>query len=219
MNTIMQARYILTILCCFSILSGCASKSSSIDISKATLENPLQIPLDAHGLKVYITSKNSTHATEDIDGLLLALLQSEYGMHMADTKNDANYIIELEVESFANIGTVDTPIDVVDVALPALVGAGTGAQIGSSIDGGEGALIGAGIGAATGIGIGLLSSGAEQNVWQMIVNININDKADESFTTRIHAQSQGEDMSAQEAAHALENEVAWTIVRAFKKHY
>ncbi len=216
-NTMFKCHTLIIICICF-IISGCATKSSSTDISKATLENPLYIPLTQSGLTVYIKSKNTTHAKEDIDGLLLALLQSEYAMNMANNVNDADYVIELTIENFANIGTVDTPIDAVDVAVPTLVGAASGAEIGSAIGDDEGALIGVGIGAAAGLGIGMLAADSEQFVWQMLVDVVIEDNEGETFTTRVSAQAQGEDMNAMEAAQALENEVAWSIVRSFKKN-
>ncbi len=197
----------VSIILCFCILSvGCASKNITTNMSKATLENPLHIPLTKSVNKVYIISKNITRAKEGVDGLLLALLQSEHSMSLANNASQADYTIRLEVESFAKIGTVDTPMDASDVALPPLIGTTSGTQIGSSDESRGGA------------SIGMLSANGEQEVWQMVVDVDVEDKEGETFTTRVTAQSQGTSMDANEAAEALENEVAWTIVRAFKKN-
>ncbi len=151
---------------------GCASKNiNTIDVSRATLENPLHIPLHNQNSKVSIISKNTTHAKEDIDDLLLALLQSEHGMRLAQSPAQADFTIYLDIENFAKVN------------------------------------------------VGTLLARGKQGVWQMTVDVQINDNKDENFTTRITAQAQGENMDAVKAAQALENEVAWTIVRAFNKNY
>ncbi len=209
--------FALTICFCF-IISGCAPQNSGTDIARATLENPLQVPLVGNSPSVYIQSNNTTQAREDIDGLLIALLQSEYNMHIADDAKSADYIINLTVERFGQVGTESTSASTGEVALPALGGAVAGAQIGSSIDGGDGALIGAGVGAAAGIAFGLLTSGSTAYIWEMLVEVEIEAEQGETFTSRIDAKAQGEEMDDTEAAQALENEVAWAIVRTFKRN-
>ncbi len=215
----MPKTYSIIILCFCWIIAGCASQNSGTDFASASLENPLQVPLIAGSPSVHIVTKNTTQAQVDISGLLIALLQSEYDMQIANNAQSADYIIELTVDSFGKIGSQSSSASAGDVALPALSGAALGAQIGSSIDGGEGALWGVGIGAAAGVGLGMLAASGTDYIWEMIVEVNIEDKQNENFTSRIEAKAQGKDMDALEASQALENEIAWAIVRAFKKTY
>ncbi len=211
-------KYFLALTICFCFLiSGCASQGAGSDKALATMENPLKVPLVGEEPSFYIVVKNSTTAQIDLEGITIALLQSEYDMQIADNAAIADYVINLTIDNFAQTGTEHISASTGEVALPAVGGAVAGAQIGSSIDGGEGALIGAGIGALAGISLGIMTSGGTHQIWQMTVDIDIEDQQNEKFTSRIDAKAQGEDMDAQEAAEALQNEVAWSVVRAFNK--
>ncbi len=213
----MKKFFTLITICICCAISGCAAQSSKIDSASAQLENPLQVPLIGDSPSVHVQTENTTQAREDLDGLLIALLQSEYNMHIADDAQSADYVIELTIDRFNQAGTTSTSASAGDVALPALVGGTLGAQLGSSTNSSDGTLIGAGLGVAAGIGVALLASSGTAYLWEMGVDVNIIDTQNETLTSRINAKAQGEDMDALEAAQALENEVAWSIVRAFKK--
>ncbi len=202
-------------LCCF-LLTACGSKA---DMSTASLENPLFIPL-VEDSSLFVSSTNLTQARVDVAGTLLAFMQSEYDMHMADSAAVADYAIHLTIENFSHIQTDSQNINAADVFLPALIGAVAGAQLGHDVGSGTGLAVGASLGAVTGAGIGYVASGStNREHWQMHVSVDITDKDGESFMTRVNARVEGDDMDAAEAAQALEIEVAMAIIKAFQKNF
>ncbi len=207
---------IVSVLLACLFLTACGSKA---DMSTASLENPLLIPLIEES-SVFVTSNTITQARVDVAGTLLAFLQSEYDMRMADSAAGADYAIHLTIENFAHVKTDSNSVNAADVFLPALIGAVTGAQLGFDVGDGTGLAVGAGVGAVTGAGIGYAASGSQsRSHWQMLVSVDITDKHDESFMTRVDARVEGDDMDAQEAAQALEIEVAMAILKAFQKNF
>ncbi len=205
----------LCFLCMF--LASCGSKNTASS-GHVQLENPLVIPINQEEPTFYILSTNKTAAREDIKGLLTALLQSDYDIRLADSPYDADYVVNLTVETFQTIGRTEAPLDTASLALPIIVTAAGGAQVGAEVSGGEGALYGVGIGLVVGLGIGLLTQDGDHILWQMTTHIDVEHKG-ESFISRIDARVQGENMNASEAAIALEDKVARAIVQAFKKEY
>ncbi len=208
--------FISLCLSCMFLVS-CAGKNIDAP-AHVDLENPLIIPITHENPSFYIISSNKTAAREDIKGLLTALLQSDYGIRLADSAAEADYVVRLTVETFHTAGRTEAPVDAASLALPIIASAAGGAQIGAEIDGGEGALYGAGIGLVVGLGIGLLTQDGDHIIWRMTAQVDVEHKG-ESFTSRIDARVQDEYMDAAQAALALEDKVARAIAQAFRKEY
>ncbi len=208
--------YAILCLCCFFMMS-CADKSvSQSGIEHVQLDNSLTVPITQSSPTFFFNSTNHTPVQEDVVGFLTALLQSDYGIRLANTAAEADYVVNLEIESFRIVGKVDAPIDAATLALPILLTTASGAQLGSNIYGLEGSLYGAGIGLLAGLSIGLLAQEGEYTVWQMVVQVNI-EHDEENFESRIDARVQGENMDGRQAAAELEFKVASAITKAFVK--
>ncbi len=207
----------ILILCfCCTLLGACAGLSGGSATGSSEVDLPLSLPL-AQNSTVFIQTENTFDIDLDLDGLVLALLQSEYGVRLADSARDADYSIVLIVESFEQTDVTDVPIDVKETALLGLAGVATGAGVGSSINGGEGAAWGAGIGALAGIGIGLLhNAGQERFLWEMVVTVDIRDPEGETHVREVFAEVEDQGMMQGDAIIALEDEVAWAVVDMFE---
>ncbi len=159
----MKKSYLILIFCFYLILTGCAGKDNGTSLSRTTLENPLQIPIHGQNNSIYIKSEGILSAKDNIGSILLDILEDKYSMHATDNAFNADYIIQLDIDNFAQVQSTTTG----------------------------------------------------EYIWQMSVDVNIEDMQKENFTSRIIAETSGKNMSYSEAALKLQNKIALALSQAF----
>ncbi len=218
----MKKFLLLPIVCMCFFLSACAagqnSSSSSAPpppTSSAPAAADMRIPLMKDSPAVFVQVTNNTKASEDLEGTILAFMQSEHGASIVDFATEADYVIYVTLEKFGMLGTEKEAPDAAQVAIPALLGVSIGSQVGGSF-GTNGAWIGAGIGLIAGLALGNASS-EEVLVWHMDASVKVKDAKNAEYATKLTPKTKGAQMSADVASATLQNSIAWSVVRSFSK--
>ncbi len=218
----MKKFLLLPIVCMCFFLSACAAGQNSTSgsaspppASSAPAAAEMRIPPMEDSSAVFVQVQNNTQASEDLEGTILAFMQSEHGASIAYSAAEADYVIYVTLEKFGMLGTEKDSPGAAEVAIPALVGLGVGSQVGGSF-GTSGAWIGAGIGLIAGLAIGN-SSSEEVLVWHMDASVKVKDAKNAEYATKLTPKAKGAQMSADVASATLQNSIAWSVVRSFSK--
>ncbi len=169
-------------------------------------------------VKVFIRVNNQTQVQEDLVGTVYALLQSEIQAEQANSIGEADYDINILLERFAQV-PLGSSSGLSNAFVPSLMGTSVGASVGALIGVNDGALIGAGIGLVTGFTVGFTSepNGGHNYAWQLDAFVTIRDKDGQTFRKRISHSVPAQNLSMYDSASAVFNNLAWSIVRSFKR--
>ncbi len=211
----MKKLFFLPMLCFCFLLTACGGSSSPSPEQSLPQDAHLNVPVSEDYPSVFITVNNTTSMQEYLKGTILALMQSEHGAREADAPEDADYIIDITISKFNQVGSETSSASAADMALPGIAGATLGAQIGGSFDG---SLVGAGIGLVAGVALGSMLGSEEMLVWQSEMQLSITDANEKKYATKLTPQAKGAQMNAQNAAALIENSAAWSVVHAFRKN-
>ncbi len=211
----MKNYFILPFLCFCMFLTACAATQNELPPAPPPAAQLRILPV-AENPSIYVEVINKTKAKENLKGTIFALMQSEHGAQEAYEPEQADYIISVTMERFGMLGTVKEGADAVELAIPTISGLALGTQIGGAISA-DGAFIGAGVGLLAGLALGSAMGSDEVMVWQMDARVSVKDKNNKEYVTDLTPREKGKDMVADTAAAALENAVAWAVVRSFEK--
>ena len=218
------------LICCCG-LSACAARSgapgsvSATALSAPALE-PLPVPA---GASLFVECEDKSGAGVDLQGILMALLQSDRGMRVADAASTADYVVRVTVVQAGLVNSQVVGMALADAAGPALLGTLGGAAVGGAVGGRSGMGWGAGIGLLVGLGSGY--AGNHDNTaytWALITDVRISapplaagktgtkaDRQRRELASRVTATADGVNLNREDALPALESSVAQEIVRAF----
>ena len=180
---------------------------------------PITLP---SGASVYldVTSAAGKNVGDDLQSLLLALLQSDRGVRIADSAAKADVVIKVHVREARITDRKAVGLSLSEAARPALVGTLGGTVVGGAIGGRKGAAWGAGAGLLLGLGYAWAeNSDNTQDVWALIADVTLTRqksgaKGQES-QSRIAVTGDGVNLNRDAALSALEDCLAQEIVKAF----
>lgn len=213
---------LLMLLC---LAGGCAARSGVTD-AQVQSSPPLSGRPLAAGSQVWIEVKNTSEYEgniEDFRELLLALLQSDAGLRLAENATSADCVLRVHILQAGLASTETVGLNMREGFGSALSGALLGLAVGSGVGGRSGAAWGAGTGALVGVGIGYArNSDNTADTWTMLADVSVSyGKKSSSNTdglqTRMAATVQGANLTRESALPSLEDALAQEIVKHFTR--
>lgn len=213
------------ILLCFQLVA-CAGKG---DIqtgasSNSALELPQLSPSDTVWVKVQ-NSTESTDVDENLRTVLVAFLQSDAALHMAESEAAADYILQVHILQVALSDSIPMDMDVAEGLGSAASGAVLGLAVGSAISP-KGAGWGAGAGVLLGLGVGYASTASDtEDIWIMHAEIQLQSakkskhrpEVQSAAPSQMEVSVQGANLNRERALPALEDALAQEIAKHFIK--
>lgn len=220
-------RYLLCVLAVlYSLVLGCASQTSLQSRAESNPPFPQQhIP---SGQELWVSIQNSTESAdsgEELRSTLIAFLQSEAALSIADSEEQANYVLRVNVLQVGLSDSEHVGMSLADGFGSAATGAVLGLGIGSGF-GRQGGAWGTGAGLAVGLGVGYaLNSDKSQDTWTMIADVQLlhrpknkkNAALEAVAQSRMASTVQGIGIKAENAIPALESTLSQEIVTYFRK--
>lgn len=197
--------------------TGCASRGNDILVQPVRSVPMLQPVYMSDGAKLWVEVADTTGG--NLRGLLVAFLQSEKNMRLADSERDAECIIRIQVREMGQTDSRNLGPSFEAGARGAAWGLLTGATLGLAIGSRSGGGWGAGIGALLGLSLGLASSADESSaVWALRAGLVLERQRKGQRTLAYNGEmlavTEGLHMEHARAQHALETLLARDIVNA-----
>ncbi len=215
----MKKLFILPMLCIFLFVSACTSSHQS-QKPYVPEQNSWSMPPLAHNSSVYVEVISALPSQADLQGSIESFLRSEIGARKARSRAAADYKIYVTLKDLRPVymKREGRGFSLLDVVLPAAVGATFGGSIGSLVHGYRGAVVGVGVGTVLGIGTGLAASSERQSqyrirMWQLNATMSVFNRYGEQYSTQLAEYIESDSISMYEAQMVLENNLAWTAVK------
>lgn len=161
---------------------------------------------------------------QDVRSLLVALLQSDKGLSVADSAAAAAGTVRVDILQMGLTSSEKVQFDTAQGFGVGLTGAVLGLGIGSGVGGRDGALWGAGLGLALGFTAGGAAGGGSADTWALLADVQIssgNSPKSRPATepakgaevlSRVAVTAQGRDMPRESALATLEDALVQHIV-------
>lgn len=218
------AVFLTILLCC--LLFACAGRG---DIHSGVHSNPaLELPPLLPSDRLWVDAQNSTESTgvaENLRNVLVAFLQSDAGIRIAESEAAADYILQVHILQVGLSGSMPMDMDFAEGMGSAASGAMLGLGIGGAISP-EGAGWGAGAGLLVGLGIGYASTASDnEDIWTMqadiqlkkIKNMKNSVEVQPTAPSKMEVSVQGANLDRERAIPALEDALAQEIAKHFIK--
>lgn len=218
----MSRRAPLCMLLCCLLLAGCAmhhGRGMQTSAEGVPALQKLSLPTGA-SMYLEVTSSAGHDVSGDLHSLLTALLQSDKGLHIADSAAQADVQVQVHVLQANRTSSSAVGMSLSQAAGPALVGTLGGAMVGGAVGGRSGAAWGAGAGLLLGLGLGWAeNSDNTKDVWALIADVTIlrkkSGKNIQETKSRIAVAGDGVNLNREAALSALEDRLAQEIVNVF----
>lgn len=215
--------FVVSLCCCLSACAGRGTLQTEVH-SNPVLDLPQLSPPDS----LWVSVQNSTESAdsgESLQAVLVAFLQSDAGIRMADSEAAADYILRVNILQAGLTGTMPMDMDIAEGLGSATAGAMLGFGVGNAVSP-DGAAWGAGAGLVLGLGIGYASTANDnEDTWTMLADVQVQRTTNVKNSSNIHpiAQSHmeatvyGTNLTRERAIPSLEDALAQEIAKYFKK--
>ena len=155
-------------------------------------------------------------ANEDLASLVTASLQSERGLVPADSRNEADAVVDIEVKDIYLCDSTGARLSGSQALGNTLMGTILGLGVGGIAGGRTGALVGAGTGALLGLGASAFDAKSD-NTWAMVTNVAVTRRGEEPAPEEHAVTAQGHGMERDESLAALKERLAQDIVACVRR--